>query len=449
MKTCKVFVPCGALGTGIEPKSFQQGVDLNPDIISLDAGSTDSGPYYLGTANPKYARDSVKSDLKQILVAAQERDIPVTIGSCGTCGTDNMVDMVAELCREIFAEEGFTRSIAKIYTEQSPAQMAEQFRNGKIRALEGAPAITEETFARCGHIVALAGVEPFQKALTEGAQVVLCGRATDTAVIAAYPILQGFDPALAWHAAKIAECGALCTENPTDGGVFLTFDEEGVIVQAASRENRCSVYSVSAHLLYENADPIRLTEPGCITDTSESRYIQLPDGTVRVQGTKHIPMPYTMKLEGAGRVGYQTISLVGIRDRAITRAPMPWINHISAYVTNKLNKLGLDPATYSFELRPYGWNAVYGGTVPEGYVANELGILFVATGDTQEIATKVAKVFNPYLLHFPTKLDAPLPSYGFAFSPAETERGAVFEFMLHHVIELEDPLSQVRIVMEP
>lgn len=81
MKTCKVFVPCGALGTGIEPKSFQRGVDLNPDIISLDAGSTDSGPYYLGTANPKYARDSVKSDLKQILVAAQERDIPVTIGS--------------------------------------------------------------------------------------------------------------------------------------------------------------------------------------------------------------------------------------------------------------------------------------------------------------------------------------------------------------------------------
>lgn len=138
METCKVFVPCGDLGTGIEPKSFLQGIALGPDIISLDAGSTDSGPYYLGTANPQYARDAVKSDLRQILISANEKNIPVTIGSCGTCGTDNMVDMVADLCREIFAEEGFNRSIAKIYTEQSPAEMAEQFRSGNIRALEGA-----------------------------------------------------------------------------------------------------------------------------------------------------------------------------------------------------------------------------------------------------------------------------------------------------------------------
>ena len=94
MKACKVFVPNGALGTGVDEKSFWHGIEMEPDIISLDAGSTDSGPYYLGTSQPKYARDAVKSDLSYILQSAHERNIPITIGSCGTCGTDLMVDMV-------------------------------------------------------------------------------------------------------------------------------------------------------------------------------------------------------------------------------------------------------------------------------------------------------------------------------------------------------------------
>jgi hypothetical protein len=37
-----------------------------------------------------------------------------------------------------------------------------------------------------------------------------------------------------------------------------------------------------------------------------------------------------------------------------------------------------------------------------------------------------------------------LPSYGFAFSPADVERGRVYEFALNHVVET-DPLELVRI----
>ncbi len=48
----------------------------------------------------------------------------------------------------------------------------------------------------------------------------------------------------------------------------------------------------------------------------------------------------------------------------------------------------------------------------------------------------------------PVKMGTPnaeLPSYAFPFSPVETERGAVFEFRLDHVITVEDPLALIRV----
>jgi len=49
------------------------------------------------------------------------------------------------------------------------------------------------------------------------ADIVLGGRTTDTAVLAAVPVLRGAGAGAAWHAAKIAECGALCTMQPRAG----------------------------------------------------------------------------------------------------------------------------------------------------------------------------------------------------------------------------------------
>ena len=40
-----------------------------------------------------------------------------------------------------------------------------------------------------------------------------------------------------------------------------------------------------------------------------------------------------------------------------------------------------------------------------------------------------------------------LPSFAFAGSPAETPRGAVYEFVLQHAVELDHPLDLARIEM--
>ena len=92
MNQCKVFVPFGALGTGIRDQAFQRGMELKPDIISTDAGSTDSGPYYLGAGTGKYARNLVKRDMELLMLAAHQANIPITVGSAGTCGSNQGVD---------------------------------------------------------------------------------------------------------------------------------------------------------------------------------------------------------------------------------------------------------------------------------------------------------------------------------------------------------------------
>ena len=42
------------------------------------------------------------------------------------------------------------------------------------------------------------------------------------------------------------------------------------------------------------------------------------------------------------------------------------------------------------------------------------------------------------------RLTKELPSYAFPFSPAEIERGQVFEFFLNHVVEVTSPDELVR-----
>ena len=56
----------------------------------------------------------------------------------------------------------------------------------------------------------------------------------------------------------------------------------------------------------------------------------------------------------------------------------------------------------------------------------------------------MAKLFNPYMLHFPMRTDTQLPSYAFPFSPSEIERGQIYEFKLNHVVMVDDPMELVR-----
>jgi hypothetical protein len=79
--------------------------------------------------------------------------------------------------------------------------------------------------------------------------------------------------------------------------------------------------------------------------------------------------------------------------------------------------------------------------------AREVGVMLIVNAADQATATAVAKVANPLLLHLPLPDMAYLPSFAFATSPAELERGAAYEFVLNHVVEVDSPTSMFRTVI--
>lgn len=444
MANVKVFIPYGAVGLNCSDEAFEAGLQMKPDIISSDAGSTDSGPYYLGSGHGKYSYGDMKRDLKRMVLGADRLGIPMTIGSAGTCGSDEGVDTAYKIIKEICQEAGIHKKIARIYSQQDKEVIKKKYRDGKITSLKGAPEISEKTFDECEHIVGLLGAEPYQEAFRLGAEIIIGGRSTDTAVMAAYPLMKGCDLASCWHAAKTVECGGLCTSAGLMGCAFMELDEKGFIIRAVAPGATVSPYSVSAHLIYENSNPRQLTEPGIRIDTRTSTYTALSDTAVRVEKTIIEYIPYTMKLEGSGIAGYQTISMCGIRNREICKDPMFWVESVENTGIEKLEKMGISKDSYDFWLRPYGYNGVSGMPVPEGYVPTEVLMMLTVTAETQELATQIAKAFNPLLLHHNAYGKGQMPSFGYIFSPAEAERGAIYEFKLYHTVSVDDPLELVR-----
>jgi hypothetical protein len=447
MSVCRVFIPYGSIGLlGMSDAEFDRGLAMKLDVIAVDAGSTDSGPYYLGTGQCKYADNAVKRDIRQCIIGAHKLKIPVLIGSLQTSGTDGGVDYAEGLVREICAEEGLhEKKVVKIYTEQDPKVLKRKYLEGKIFPLANAPEIDENTFEQCKHIVALGGAEPFIEALKQGADIVLCGRCTDTAVIAAMPEMMGCNVAAAWHGAKVTECGPQCTDKwQIGGGVVLTVDDEGFEVEPTSEDSRCTPFSTSAHMIYENADPFRLTEPAHILDVTEAVYTPVNDRKVRVTGSRLGKKPYTMKLEGVAATGYQTICIVGIQDRDVMIDPMLWSNSINSYMDAKLKEAGYPKDDYICDLRLYGWNAISNQYIePGSYIPKEIGVMLVVTAKTQELAMEIAKAWNPQLLHHTVK-KGNMATFAFPFSPNEINRGVLYEFMLNHAVMVDSPMELVR-----
>ncbi|KHL16065.1 uncharacterized protein DUF1446 [Mumia flava] len=445
----RVFAPTGMLGAGFAESTVERALALGADVISVDGGSTDSGPAYLGASKPKTTAAAVARDLRSLLKAAARADIPLIVGSCGTSGTDSGVDWVAGLAAQVMAEEGLDLRVARIYSEQSAVDLKEHLSAGRIHPLPPLGQLTAETLQSCTHIVGAMGHEPIVEALQSGAQVVFAGRATDTAIAAAYPLIKGMPAGPTWHMAKIVECGGQCTTNPRAGGVLATVDAQGFEIEPLDTDAACTPTSVAAHMLYETVNPFRMREPDGELDVSDATYVALDDRRVRVEGSRfHVAEQHTIKLEGARLSGYETISFSAIRDPLVLGDLGRWSALMRTIITERVGQtLGLSTDEYAFDLRLYGHNAVLDELEPETGPPREVAVMLLVSAADQATATAVAKVANPLMLHLPTPDMDYLPSFAFATSPAEIERGAAYEFVLNHVVESPTPTSLFRIEM--
>ena len=75
MNRIKILTPVGMLGYGFPEEDYQRGLEREPDAVILDSGSTDPGPYMLGTGQTMVKPMAYVRDLKLILSGIGEKKI--------------------------------------------------------------------------------------------------------------------------------------------------------------------------------------------------------------------------------------------------------------------------------------------------------------------------------------------------------------------------------------
>ena len=451
----RVLSASGQIGSGFMESSFARGIGLAPHVIGCDAGSTDAGPYYLGSGKPHFPRAGVKRDMRLMMLGRQQLGVPLVIGSCGFAGGDAGVDWMLDIVREIAREEGLRFRLATVRSEQDKDYLKRSLREGRIKPLNPAPQISEAVIDRSAHIVGMMGHTPIAAAVEGGADVILCGRATDTSLFATVPLMRGAGAGPAWHAAKILECGTAATViRKRPDSIMAWVRDDHFDIEPMDPDSQCSPQSVASHTLYENADPFLITEPDGTIDCRGSRYEALDERRVRVSGSRFIPSGHTtIKLEGAERVGCQSIIVAGVREPYILRQLDSWLDEMRERFKVRVAEIHggqVKSDEYDIHVRVYGRNGVMGALEPVvGWTGHEVGLLFTITAPDEVTVDSIAKTFAHFALHYP------IPEWGglisglaFPMSPAHVNRGEVFRFNLNHVVVPNDPLEMFRMEME-
>lgn len=433
----KVLSPTAILGYGFPERSFNRGIARQPDLIAVDAGSTDPGPYYLGAGKSFTSRSAVKRDLKLILGGALELSIPCVIGTAGGCGAREHVAWTEAIIQEIARQNGYRFDMAVIYADVPKSRVLQALEDGRVSPLHPAPEITAEEVERSVRIVAQMGAEPVMKALASGFKIVLCGRCYDPVPFAVPAIMKGFDPGLAYHLGKILECAAIAA-TPGSGRdcVMGTLYSDRFELESLNEERKFTPTSTAAHTLYEKSDPCRLPGPGGTLDLSGTRFIALDDQRTSVSGTCFIPAdPYTVKLEGVRHTGFRTISIGGIRDPILIGQIDSVLKQVE---TQAREALGFSE-TLLFHV--YGRDGVMGKMEPERYrVSHELGLVVEVIAGEQEQANTVCSYVRSTLLHYgyPGRIST-AGNLALLYSPSDISCGEVFEFNIYHLMEVDDP----------
>ena len=432
---------CGMLGYGYPLASLQRGMAAGAACLGADAGSTDPGPYYLGSGKGFVSPAQVRRDLAPALCAAREHGVPLVIGSAGGSGAKPHLDAFLDLLGETAHKNDLHFRLAVIPADIEPQAVLAALDDGRIAPCGASGDLTPDRVTACSQLVAQMGTGPLIAALDGGADVVIAGRCCDTAIFAALPILRGLDPALALHAAKIAECGTLCARPAgANDALLVTLRDDHFVVEPANPERRCTPESVAMHSLYEQPDPHCFHEPEGTVDLSACIFEPCGERGVRVAGTRLVPPPSpSLKLEGAAPRGYRSITVAGVRDPMIIAHLDAIERSVCAAVADALAGT-IAPADYSLRFLRYGLDAVMGTLERNRQTPpHEVGLVIEAVAPTQDLAATVLSLARSTALHqhFPGRKTT-AGNLAFPFSPSDFRGGAVYEFAVYHLMAVDD-----------
>ena len=432
----KIIALTGLLGYGYGADSLEAAFAEKVDYVGVDAGSTDPGPYYLGSGKSFTDRGAVKRDLALALPKALAQKAPFIIGTAGGAGSEAHVEWLVDIIKEIAAEQNLSFTMGTIYSDVSREYVLEKLEQDKILPMSDKFPLTKENIQQSNRIVSQIGIAPILSLLEKKIDVIVAGRACDTAIYAAPCIFEGYDPGLAFHMAKIMECGSMCSDPVAAADVMQGYMYENYFeLCPANSTRRCTVDRVAAHTMYEQGNPYMIYEPDGVVNLKNTTYEQVDARRVRISGSVFQEAEEkTLKLEGVKPVGYRTICIGGINDPVTIQH----FDEMAQVVTDFTKTNAAVPSTdYQLSFRRYG-----------GEESN-LGVVIDVVGKTQEIADTICALARSRLLHCDyIGRKSTAGNVAFPFSPSDIHVGAVYEFSVFHLAKVDDLNETARITIE-
>ena len=260
------------------------------------------------------------------------------------------------------------------------------------------------------------GAFPLAEALATGADIVVAGRSTDTALTLA-PMIHAFRWGVTDYdrlaagtiAGHIIECGAQCSggncqvdwttiPNMADIGYpIVEAEPDGTfcVTKHAGTGGRISADTVKEQLLYELGDPTHYITPDCIADFTSIRLEDAGPDRVRVTGIRGAARTAYLKLSISFASGWKAIgTLVYAWPEALEKA-----HAADAIVRRRLQQLGL--AFDQIYTEFFGVNACHGPAAPPNPDPPEVQLRIGVRGPDRKAVDRFTRELIPLVLNGP------------------------------------------------
>lgn len=349
-----------------------------------------------------YARDFIGA-IDSVLPAIIERGVKV-VANAGGVNPPACAAAVRELAESRGASEGL--SIAVVTGDDLLGRLDELIDSGHQLANMDTGEPLEIIRDRVLSANAYIGSTPIVEGLRQGANIVITGRSTDTALTMA-PLRHEFGWGVAdWNrlaagivAGHIIECGAQCSGGnclyewrsiPDLANVGYPIAEARpngtfVITKHPGTGGRVSVPSVTEQLVYEMGDPREYITPDVIADFTSIRLRDAGDNRVEVFGITGRPPTDKLKVSIAYRAGFKAVgSLVYAWPDALEKAELA-----DRVLRERLDRLGL---RFDQILTEYvGASAAHGPLVARDEAANSAEAAEAATANDANAGAQRAR----------------------------------------------------------
>lgn len=260
------------------------------------------------------------------------------------------------------------------------------------------------------------GSEPIVEALARGANIVITGRSTDTALTMA-PLRHEFGwSATGWDqlaagivAGHIIECGAQCSggnclydwrsipDLASVGYPLVEARADGtfVVTKHPNTGGRVSVPTIAEQLVYEMGDPHSYITPDVIADFTTIRLAQDGENRVLVSGIKGTAPTDKLKVSVAYRAGFKAVgTLVYAWPDALDKAQLA-----DQILRERLDRLGL---RFEHVLSEFvGANATHGALAGDQRNAPEVQLRFGVRGEDRAAVERFTREIAPLVLNGP------------------------------------------------